>query len=250
MTAVSDTVPQGPGTGIVAVIPAYNQEQMIGPFIVKTKQQVDRVIVVDAGSVDGTADVAKEAGADVIHLTRNTGQIHALMYGLQRAQEMGFSVALSLDSENEYDPQEINRVAGTALSGKADLVIGSRFLSSAAQKLPDQKFTRMNLKSGQLLMDSASPVKAFNKKSLDSLVFKGEQFRFSGDLISYFDSAGFTISEIPITMPKLLKEPETWEPPTKILAVIPAYNEELVIGSVVLKALQYVNKVIVVDDGS
>ncbi len=117
-----------PQKGIFAVLPAFNEELVIGSVVLRTRKYVDKVIVVDDGSSDLTAEVAESAGAEVIKLEHNTGKAYTILLGLQRARETGCAVAVMLDSDGQHDPKEIQRVAGLVRAGKADLVIGSRFL--------------------------------------------------------------------------------------------------------------------------
>ena len=113
---------------IIAVIPAYKEEIAIGSVVLKAKKHVNRVIVVDDGSLDKTAEVAELAGAEVIRLDRNYGKAYALMRGLERAKELDCSVVVMLDADGQHDPDEIPRVVNPVLRGEADMVIGSRFL--------------------------------------------------------------------------------------------------------------------------
>ena len=64
---------------IAAIIPAYNEELAIGTIVLKSKDHVDEVYVVDDGSSDGTARVAEQAGAKVFHLTSNLGKAKAVL---------------------------------------------------------------------------------------------------------------------------------------------------------------------------
>jgi glycosyltransferase involved in cell wall biosynthesis len=88
--------------GIVAVIPAYNEEIAIGTVVLKTKKYVDRVIVVDDGSIDRTAEVAELAGAEVVKLNRNHGKAHALMAGFRKAMENNCSVFLETNHKTHH----------------------------------------------------------------------------------------------------------------------------------------------------
>jgi len=114
--------------GVIVVIPAYNEELVIGSLVLKASRQVEKVIVVDDGSPDNTAHVARLAGAEVIRLRENQGKSHALLAGLNRAREIGCAVAVTLDGDGQHKTREIPVVAQPVLDGKADLVIGSRFL--------------------------------------------------------------------------------------------------------------------------
>jgi len=88
---------------------------------------VDHVIVVDDGSKDNTADVARLAGAEVIRIDENQGKAHALLLGLKRAREFGCRVAVTFDGDGQHKTSTIPFVAQPVLSGKADLVISLRF---------------------------------------------------------------------------------------------------------------------------
>jgi glycosyltransferase involved in cell wall biosynthesis len=114
--------------GVVVVIPAYNEELVIGSVVLKTCRIVHKVIVVDDGSKDRTAEVARYAGAEVIRLDENHGKAHALLLGLKRAHDLGCTAAISIDGDSQHTITDIPRVVQPVLDGKADLVIGSRFL--------------------------------------------------------------------------------------------------------------------------
>ena len=91
---------------------------------------VERVIVVDDGSTDKTSQVARLAGAEVVTLKENSGKAHALLLGLKKARELGCKAVVMLDADGQHFTKDIPRIAAAALSGDADLVIGSRFLEN------------------------------------------------------------------------------------------------------------------------
>ena len=182
--------------GLCAVLPAYNEELVIGSVVLRTKQYVNRVIVVDDGSSDRTAEVAKLAGAEVIQLEHNTGKAYAILLGLKRARETGCTVAVMLDADGQHDPREIQRVAGMVSAGKADLVIGSRFLEKnggipayrqVGQKILDL-FTNMGAKTK--VTDSQSGFRALSRKALDNLDFRSDGYNIESDMIAHFSALG------------------------------------------------------------
>jgi glycosyltransferase involved in cell wall biosynthesis len=192
--------------GLCAVLPAYNEELVIGSVVLRTKQYVNRVIVVDDGSSDLTAEVAKLAGAEVIQLEHNTGKAYTILLGLQRARETGCTVAVMLDADGQHDPREIMRVAGLVSAGKADLVIGSRFLEKnggipayrqVGQKILDL-FTNMGAKTS--VTDSQSGFRALSRKALDNLDFKSDGYNIESDMIAHFSALGLSITEVPISV--------------------------------------------------
>jgi glycosyltransferase involved in cell wall biosynthesis len=195
-----------PKKGLYAVLPAYNEELVIGSVVLRTKQYVNHVIVVDDGSSDRTAEVAKLAGAEVIQLEHNTGKAYAILLGLRRARELGCTVAVMLDADGQHDPREIQRVAGLVSSGKSDLVIGSRFLEKNSvippyrqigQKILDL-FTNMGAKSK--VTDSQSGFRALSCQAMDNLDFRSDRYNIESDMIAHFSALGLSIMEVPISV--------------------------------------------------
>ena len=195
-----------PQKGIYAVLPAYNEELVIGSVVLRTRQYVDRVIVVDDGSSDRTAEVARLAGADVIRLDHNTGKAYALLLGLRHARNTGCTVAVMLDSDGQHDPCEIQRVAGLVSIGKADLVIGSRFLTKNRAIPPYRQLGQKtldlftNIGSKATVTDSQSGFRALSCQALDNLDFRSDGYNVESDMIAHFSALGLPIMEVPITV--------------------------------------------------
>jgi glycosyltransferase involved in cell wall biosynthesis len=192
--------------GVTAVIPAYNEELFIGSIVLKARQIVDRVIVVDDGSADRTSELAAIAGAEVIRLDQNMGKAHALLLGLRRAQDLGSTAAVTLDGDGQHKAHEIPDVVRPVLEGRADLVIGSRYLRErpdiptyrkVGQKTLDV-FTTISSK--HKCSDSQSGFRAFSKKALENLTFESDGYNIESDTITYFASKGLVIAEVPITV--------------------------------------------------
>ncbi len=112
---------------VSAVLAAYNEALSIDRVIHDVRSATPNlceVLVIDDGSVDGTAAVAKEAGARVIRHLRNEGKGAAVRTGIAEAEG---DVVLFIDADGQDDPREIPRLF-EALTPQTDLVIGSRFL--------------------------------------------------------------------------------------------------------------------------
>ena len=114
---------------IVALIPGYDEAPRIGP-VVEAASRFLPVVVVDDGSSDATAAVARDAGAFVIRQEPNQGKGVALRRGFEHAIADGAEAILTLDADGQHDPAEIPEFlaawSAAATSAKPDLVIGAR----------------------------------------------------------------------------------------------------------------------------
>lgn len=124
---------------IVAILPALDEEAAIARVVRGVTPHVDRVIVVDNGSVDQTARFAAEAGADVVSEPRR-GYGRACLAGVARARELGAEVLVFLDADGSDAPEDLPRVLEPVRSGAAELVLGVRTGSEPGSMTTPQRF--------------------------------------------------------------------------------------------------------------
>lgn len=195
-----------PGSqAIVAAIPAYNEEQMIAKTIVRTKKYVERVIVVDDGSVDDTAEIAESLGALVYRHNKNRGKGAALRTVFNAARELGVTVLVTLDADAQHDPGEIPSLVAPILNKEADIVIGSRVdahsvprMRRTGQKLLDAT-TAVRDQSGAIV-DSQSGFRAYSEKAIATLDFGEPGMGVESETLKKASQLGLTIRQIPITI--------------------------------------------------
>ena len=114
----------------LVVIPALNEEATIGAVIGDVKRHVpySDILIVNDGSTDRTATIARDAGVMVIDLPFNLGYGAALQTGFRFAEKKRYDYVFTIDADGQHDPSCVDSLVGTLEREKADVVIGSRFL--------------------------------------------------------------------------------------------------------------------------
>ncbi len=118
---------------VIAMAPVLDEERKIGDVVRRTPRPlVDEMLVIDDGSTDRSADVARELGASVVHMGRVAGLGAALRTGFAYAMERGYDVAVVLAGNGKDSPEEIPLLLAPIAEDRADFVQGSRFLKAGA----------------------------------------------------------------------------------------------------------------------
>ncbi|MGE5227403.1 MAG: glycosyltransferase family 2 protein [Planctomycetaceae bacterium] len=200
-------LPEGPR--LVVVTPAFNEESSVGSVIRSLPEAVEgyRVlpVVVSDGSQDGTATVARNAGAFVTQLPIRRGGGLALRVGYEIALQLDAEIVVTMDADGQHLASELPTVVGPIARGEADYVNGSRLLGefereSLIRHIGVHVFSRMvTVLTGRRITDPSSGYRAARADLLRKLVLEQDQFWTSEILIEALRHRARVV-EVPVTI--------------------------------------------------
>lgn len=203
------TAAGGPGDGpVVLVLPAYDEVATVAEVVGRAPETVHgrrvQVLVVDDGSTDGTGEVARTAGAEVISFVENRGLGAAVRAGLAAAVERGAAAVAFCDADGEYAPEELDRMTAPILAGEADYVVGSRFDGDIRRMLPHRRIgnivltTLLRFVARRPISDGQSGYRAFSRSAASSAEIVHD-YNYAQVLTLDLLAKGFRYREVPIT---------------------------------------------------
>ena len=192
------------GKKIIVIIPAYNEERFIGSVILKLKKFPVDIIVVDDGSTDETAFIAKMAGAVVCKQEKNQGKGVALNTGFRAARESSPDAIVMLDADGQHLPEELPQIVKPILTGEADIVVGSRYIQNTTNTPMIRRWGHQfinlatTLPSGVSVSDSQSGYRAFSQRAFELADFHSSGFSVESEMQFLAHEHGLKVVEIPI----------------------------------------------------
>ncbi|HXV62869.1 MAG TPA: glycosyltransferase family 2 protein [Vicinamibacteria bacterium] len=196
---------------ISVVIPCFNEVHTIEAIIEAVRSseiEGKQIIVVDDFSTDGTRERLREkgntAGVELILHDRNRGKGAALRSGFARATGR---IVIVQDADLEYDPRDYPRLIAPILSGKADVVFGSRFVGGESHRVlyfwhfAANKFLTLlsNMFTNLNLTDMETCYKAFRREVIQSIALREDGFGFEPEVTAKVARMGYRIYEVGIS---------------------------------------------------
>lgn len=196
------------GRGAV-LIPAYNEEQCLGEVLDRIRANCPfDILIVDDGSVDKTAKVAREHGATVLRHPFNMGYGAALQTGYKYAAKRDYEVLVQIDADGQHDPAYIVPLARRILEGHSDACVGSRFLLGEGYIPPLARRAGMvlfgkiaSIVTHRRVTDPTSGYQALSRRVFT--FFKSDLFPADypdADVLILLYRAGFRAEELPVAM--------------------------------------------------
>lgn len=188
---------------VVAVIPAYNEATRVGRIVAAAKQHVDTVLVIDDGSADATADVAREAGAIVVRHALNCGAGAATMTGITAARMLRADAVITLDGDEQHDPGDIPALLAPIHAGTADIVFGNRFGQRNSIPFIRRLFNAIGnivsfVATGKWVGDSQCGFKAFGPRALVDVSIRMNGYEFCTEIVREAAAHRWRTAEVPV----------------------------------------------------
>jgi glycosyltransferase involved in cell wall biosynthesis len=194
---------------ISVIIPVFNEELTIGTVIERVKVVLQNIgfeyeiIVVDDFSTDRSLALSNRQGVKVYSLKKHMGKGYALRAGFAKAKG---DIITTIDSDGSHRPEELPSLLTPILQEKADLVIGSRYLSqkpAAAKKLNAIGVRLFNLLievfTGAEVSDSQSGYRVMKSEVLRNMSLKSGEYEIESEMLVKTARQGFRVREVPIS---------------------------------------------------
>jgi len=190
---------------IIVAIPCLNTENSIKDVVSKAKRYADQIVVIDDGSHDNTAELASAAEALVIKHRTNRGYGEAIKSCFDVAKANGHDILVILDGDGQHNPESIPQILEPLITGEADLVIGSRFLTSKCNIPTYRRFgihiinILWNFGSKVKVSDTQSGFRAYSRKMFKTFLLSENGMSSSIETLEKARMAGVVINEVPIS---------------------------------------------------
>lgn len=196
---------------LIIYMPALNEDKLIGEVIhnlpreMKGIEQIEYLVIND-GSQDQTAEIARAAGAQVVSHKINLGVGAAFQSAVQYALEQDADILVGIDADRQFDPGEIPLLVAPILNGQSDMVLGNRFSNGIPRNMPPLRYwgnqqvaKLVNSISGLDLQDVSCGFRAYSRETLLRINNFGK-FTYTHETILSLAYQQTSIVEIPITV--------------------------------------------------
>ena len=228
---------------LVVLVPAFNEEELIGETILKIPRRIlgvskVEVLVVDDGSKDKTVEVAMNSGADkIVSHNKNLGVGAAFMTGIRNAISMDADILITLDADGQFPPEQISSFIVPLLNRQCDVISGARFSEAIPPDYPKTKLLGNRIFSkliswitGQKFLDTQTGFRAYSKDAILNISVISE-YNFAQEVLIDLMFKKFKVEEVPV---KVLFDKNR---KSRIVRSIPTYTYKAIIT--ILRSIFY-----------
>ena len=202
-------------TKLIIQIPCFNEQDTLLTTLDALPKSVCgideiEVLVINDGSTDESAEIAKGWGAKVLDINTNKGLANAFRSGLNEALKLGADIIVNTDADNQYCADDIEKIVQPILGNKADIAIGARDVLSIKEFSPLKKVFQkfgsyiLRLLSSTQVEDAPSGFRAFSKEAaLKINVF--DNYTYTMETLLQANAKGLKVVSVPIRVNKQLR---------------------------------------------
>jgi glycosyltransferase involved in cell wall biosynthesis len=196
---------------VLVIVPAHNEEKSIGATLeeIKEKAPFIDIIVVNDGSTDATAEIAQQHRVKVLNLPINLGIGGAVQTGFKYAMLKSYDIAIQIDADGQHDPSYIGSLIQPLVEGRADIVIGSRYLDKDLIEAPLIRHIGIKYFSwltsiliGYKITDCTSGYRALNSRAIEYFSNNYPVDFPDAEALIMAHKAGLKIVEVPVKFRK------------------------------------------------
>jgi glycosyltransferase involved in cell wall biosynthesis len=194
---------------ILIVVPAYDEEGGIREVLRRVPKEIlgykVKIVVVDDGSTDATAEITRQEGFPIVTHVVNRGQGDALRTGFQIAQRERADIVINLDADGQYKPEEIERLVEPIIENRADFVLGSRFMgfyeeAGSVRHVGVVFFSRLiSILTGAKISDCTNGFRAIRVSELHRLDLREDRFNATEIILEGLKNK-LRFEQVPVTM--------------------------------------------------
>jgi glycosyltransferase involved in cell wall biosynthesis len=189
---------------VCVVIPAFREEARINPVVRAVRERGCDVVVVDDGSDDRTAEVARQAGAAVVVHPQNQGKGVALNSGFQYAVERHYDGVITMDADGQHDPDEIPKFLEAYVRTGIPVLIGNRMANAEAMPRIRRWTNRfmswmLSRAMGQYIPDTQCGYRFYRCDVLPFITAHSERFAAESEILLHVAGRGIRIDSVRIS---------------------------------------------------